>query len=76
MLPALIAMLSLVAPPAAVSAPPGAPAPDLPQIAFEKYTLANGLEVILHEDHRMSNPLFVIRPARACSAWSGLCNAS
>ena len=28
-------------------------APDLPQIAFEKYALANGLEVILHEDHRM-----------------------
>jgi zinc protease len=31
---------------------PSAPA-DLPQIAFEKYTLSNGLEVILHEDHRM-----------------------
>jgi predicted Zn-dependent peptidase len=25
---------------------------DLPQISFEKYTLSNGLEVILHEDHR------------------------
>ena len=25
----------------------------LPQIPFEKYTLPNGLEVILHEDHRI-----------------------
>ena len=68
MLPALIALLSVVppgavrgaqapSPPAAPSpAPPAAgpaPASDLPQVAFEKYTLANGLEVILHEDHRM-----------------------
>ena len=58
MLAALIAMLSLVTPPAP-AAVPRAPAPtaatasDLPQIAFEKYTLANGLEVILHEDRRM-----------------------
>ena len=29
------------------------PAADLPQIPFEKYTLPNGLEVILHEDHRI-----------------------
>jgi zinc protease len=29
------------------------PSADLPQITFEKYTLSNGLEVILHEDHRM-----------------------
>ena len=29
------------------------PASDLPRIDFEKYTLPNGLEVILHEDHRM-----------------------
>ena len=28
-------------------------AADLPQLPFEKYTLPNGLEVILHEDHRM-----------------------
>src|SRR5690348_17623081 len=26
---------------------------DIPHIAFEKYTLANGLEVILSEDHRL-----------------------
>lgn len=34
-------------------APPPAPAAEpLPTLAFEKYTLDNGLEVILHEDHR------------------------
>src|SRR5882762_9721484 len=27
--------------------------PDIPHIAFEKYRLANGLEVILSEDHRL-----------------------
>jgi predicted Zn-dependent peptidase len=60
MLPALIALLSVVTPPGAVphaapTASTSAPAPtaDLPQIAFEKYVLPNGLEVILHEDHRM-----------------------
>ncbi len=29
------------------------PSPNTPQLPFEKYTLPNGLEVILHEDHRM-----------------------
>jgi predicted Zn-dependent peptidase len=29
------------------------PDTDLPQLPFEKYTLPNGLEVILHEDHRI-----------------------
>jgi zinc protease len=60
MIAALTALLSI-----ASGTPPGvaqrAPAPaaaastasDLPQLAFEKYTLGNGLEVILHEDHRM-----------------------
>jgi predicted Zn-dependent peptidase len=33
-------------------APAGSPAPPAPALAFEKYTLANGLEVILHEDKR------------------------
>jgi zinc protease len=35
--------------------PPQAPAatPDIPKIAFDKYTLPNGLEVILSEDHRV-----------------------
>jgi predicted Zn-dependent peptidase len=36
------------------AAPPPDPRDaDLPQLAFEKYTLPNGLEVILHEDHRL-----------------------
>src|SRR5688572_28581555 len=30
-----------------------APASEIPRIEFEKYTLANGLEVILSEDHRL-----------------------
>ena len=31
----------------------GAPAVPAPQIKYEKYTLKNGLEVILSEDHRL-----------------------
>ncbi len=49
----LAVLLSVLA--SASAAPNPAPAPpgaDLPQIPFEKYTLPNGLEVILHEDHR------------------------
>ena len=41
--------------PAPTPAAEAAPAPEsssLPTLAFEKYTLDNGLEVILHEDHR------------------------
>ncbi len=33
--------------------PPTIVVPNTPQLPFEKYTLPNGLEVILHEDHRM-----------------------
>ena len=33
--------------------PPVVVVPNTPQLPFEKYTLPNGLEVILHEDHRM-----------------------
>ncbi len=42
--------------PAAPATPPviiQKPAPGLPTIKYEKYTLANGLEVILSEDHRL-----------------------
>src|SRR5687767_11806058 len=28
-------------------------APDVPKLAFEKFTLPNGLEVILHQDRRL-----------------------
>jgi len=39
---------------AAVAPLLGTPADaDLPQLSFEKYALPNGLEVILHEDHRI-----------------------
>jgi predicted Zn-dependent peptidase len=60
MIAALTALLSIasgtppgVAQRGAAAAAASAPASDLPQLAFEKYTLPNGLEVILHEDHRM-----------------------
>ncbi|HYN09438.1 MAG TPA: pitrilysin family protein [Vicinamibacterales bacterium] len=33
--------------------PAAAPVADIPRIEFEKYTLGNGLEVILSEDHRL-----------------------
>src|SRR5437762_4228334 len=54
-LTALTALLSIASgtPPGATRAAPPAPGSDLPQLAYEKYVLANGLEVILHEDHRM-----------------------
>jgi zinc protease len=49
-------------PAATVGSGPGAPAPAatsaIPKIPFEKYTLPNGLEVILHEDH--STPIVTV----------------
>jgi predicted Zn-dependent peptidase len=53
----LLVLLSPGAPPRGVESnteevPPTAVVA-LPQLPFEKYTLPNGLEVILHEDHRM-----------------------
>jgi len=47
----LIAFTSLAQ--AAVAAAPSSAPPTAPQIHYEKYTLKNGLEVILAEDHRM-----------------------
>jgi len=44
------ALLAAAAPAARAAA---APSFDLPDLKFEKYTLANGLEVILHEDHTL-----------------------
>src|SRR5437868_5317507 len=38
---------------AAPSQPASTAAPSLPSIAFEHYTLPNGLDVILSEDHRL-----------------------
>lgn len=52
-----VCMFCLVLALAACSAPrrpePTQAPPDLPKIAFEKYTLPNGLEVILSQDHRL-----------------------
>jgi zinc protease len=44
--------LALGAPTAALAAPK-ASGPALPEVRFEKYELANGLDVILHEDHTL-----------------------
>ena len=46
-------VLVLAAAVAACSAPEPAAPPDVPTIAFEKVTLANGLDVIMVEDHRL-----------------------
>ena len=53
-----IAALFVVAVPRAQA--PATPANDFPPIAFEKYTLPNGLEVILSEDHRLPLTAVVI----------------
>src|SRR3954469_17835444 len=42
----------------AVAMPPGLSGQAIPKIRFEKYTLPNGLEVILHEDH--STPIVAV----------------
>jgi zinc protease len=51
LLVAIVGSLLLVAPGCSRSAPPLQP--DIPAIAFEKYTLPNGLEVILSENHQL-----------------------
>jgi zinc protease len=48
--PALVSAAALAAAPARAAAP-AAPGADLPAIPFEMFRLANGLTVILHEDH-------------------------
>jgi zinc protease len=51
-----VATPAIAAAPAQEAPAPGAAAPgaaDLPGLPFDKYVLPNGLEVILHEDHRM-----------------------
>ena len=55
-------LIAACAPAATVTTSSGAPNPPaaspVPKIQFEKYTLANGLEVILHEDH--STPIVTV----------------
>jgi zinc protease len=61
---ALLALLAAANTAAAVAAPDSGHAPrgsarrDVPPLKFEKYTLDNGLEVILHEDH--STPVVAV----------------
>jgi hypothetical protein len=49
---AVAALITAIAPLAAQNRAPQTTS-DVPKIQFEKYTLPNGLEVILSEDHRL-----------------------
>ena len=51
--PIVVVMLTLAATlcSAALLAAPAKPMPQIPEIKFQKFTLPNGLDVILHEDH-------------------------
>lgn len=60
-LPAVIVMTALLAAAAPAATAAAAPAFDLPDLKYEKYTLANGLQVILHEDHSL--------PTAAVNVW-------
>ena len=55
----LMAVLAIA--PTVASAAPAAGVADLPELKFEKYTLGNGLQVILHEDHSL--------PTAAVNVW-------
>lgn len=57
-LTALSVMLAMGAFAPAVTAQRSGPTSSVPRLAFEKTTLPNGLEVILHEDH--STPIVVV----------------
>src|SRR4029079_18897082 len=46
-------VLAVVSAPSAQQAPRPAAATDIPTLTFEKYTLPNGLDVILSEDKRL-----------------------
>src|SRR5271165_967387 len=48
-----VLLFSLLVTSAALAAPPDKTGTGWPQIKFQKYKLANGLEVILSEDHRL-----------------------
>jgi predicted Zn-dependent peptidase len=71
LLTALAAALAAPAPaapaPAAVAPAAAAPADPAPPLAFEKYRLANGLEVILHQDPRL--PLAAVDVWYHVGAW-------
>jgi zinc protease len=69
LLPAIACALSLT------FAPPLLQAQDIPHIAFEKYQLPNGLEVILSEDHRLPlvavNLWYHVGPANEAAGRTG-----
>ncbi|MBK8164967.1 MAG: insulinase family protein [bacterium] len=60
-LPALIVTTALLVGVTTAAGAAAAPAFDLPDLKYEKYTLANGLQVILHEDHSL--------PTAAVNVW-------
>ena len=48
----LVALAFTAVGPAVAAAADGGALPPIPEIAFEKYTLSNGLTVVVHEDHK------------------------
>ncbi len=66
LLAAVAAALAAPAPAAPAPGPP-APADPAPDLAFEKYRLGNGLEVILHQDRRL--PLAAVDVWYHVGAW-------
>ncbi len=71
---ALAALVTAMVPLAAQNRAPQT-ASDVPKIEFEKYTLANGLEVILKEDHRLPivavNLWYHVGPANEAAGRTG-----
>src|SRR6187455_1805225 len=49
----IVSIFAVVPGPIAQQATPATPAADIPRLSFEKYTLPNGLDVILSEDKRL-----------------------
>ena len=71
---AVAALISAMVPLAAQNRAPQS-ASDIPKIEFEKYTLANGLEVILSQDHRLpivtANLWYHVGPANEAAGRTG-----
>jgi len=71
---AVAALISAMVPLAAQNRAPQ-PTSDIPKIQFEKYTLPNGLEVILSEDHRLpivtANLWYHVGPANEAAGRTG-----
>src|SRR5499426_4519523 len=71
---AVAALISAMVPLAAQNRAPQT-ASDIPKIQFDKYTLPNGLEVILSEDHRLpiltANLWYHVGPANEAAGRTG-----